>query len=221
MQIYAHRGASADFPEHSAEAYFGAIKQGADGFECDLRLTKDGVAVLWHDADEVATSTLSELQNIKPDLMTIDDFLDIAITHKKNVAIETKHPVPSGNAIEEVVIRKLEEHNAGKKIEVSLMSFSLLAVNFLKKKSNYEVVQLIEDRLFAIKSRISTPDVFAPSINVIRQHPEVVKKYHDNDKKVFVWTVDYDADIELCENLGVDVLITNIPSQARKVLGYS
>ena len=41
MLIYAHRGASADFPEHTLAAYEGAVAQGADGFECDLRLTKD------------------------------------------------------------------------------------------------------------------------------------------------------------------------------------
>ena len=46
MQIYAHRGASHDFPEMTMDAYENAVKQGADGFECDLRLTKDGVAVL-------------------------------------------------------------------------------------------------------------------------------------------------------------------------------
>ena len=221
MQIYAHRGASADYPEHTAEAYFGAIKQGADGFECDLRLTKDGVAVLWHDADEVASSTFKELQAIRRDLMTLDDFLDIAITHKKNIALETKHPVPSGNTIEDVVINSLNAHNASKKIDVSIMSFSLLAINYVKKKSDFTVVQLIEDRMLAIKSRIATPDVFAPSINSIRLHPELVERFHHNGKKVFVWTVDYDADITLCNELGVDVLITNIPSQARKVLGYS
>ena len=50
MQIYAHRGASDDFPELTLAAYQGAVEQGADGFECDVRLTKDEVAVLWHNA---------------------------------------------------------------------------------------------------------------------------------------------------------------------------
>ena len=40
--IYAHRGASFDHPEMSREAYMAAVEQGADGFETDLRLTKDG-----------------------------------------------------------------------------------------------------------------------------------------------------------------------------------
>ena len=32
-------------------AYKAAIDEGADGFECDVRLTKDKQLVLWHDAD--------------------------------------------------------------------------------------------------------------------------------------------------------------------------
>ena len=32
-------------------AYKAAIDDGADGFECDVRLTKDNQLVLWHDAD--------------------------------------------------------------------------------------------------------------------------------------------------------------------------
>ena len=50
MLIYAHRGASADFPEMTESAYLGAVAQGADGFECDLRLSRDEVPVLWHNA---------------------------------------------------------------------------------------------------------------------------------------------------------------------------
>jgi glycerophosphoryl diester phosphodiesterase len=51
MKIYAHRGASYDYPEMTMAAFEEAVKQGADGVECDLRLSKDGVAVLWHDTD--------------------------------------------------------------------------------------------------------------------------------------------------------------------------
>jgi len=41
MKIYAHRGYSEKFPEGSKIAYLEAVKAGADGFECDVRLTKD------------------------------------------------------------------------------------------------------------------------------------------------------------------------------------
>ena len=49
MLIYAHRGASAEFPEGSLAAYQAAITQGADGFECDVRLTKDLQIICYHD----------------------------------------------------------------------------------------------------------------------------------------------------------------------------
>ena len=50
MRIIAHRGASADFPEHSAAAIQAAWEQGADGVELDLRLSADGRLLLHHDA---------------------------------------------------------------------------------------------------------------------------------------------------------------------------
>ncbi len=51
MLIYAHRGASIDFTEGSKAAYLGALAQGADGFECDVRLTKDKQIICYHDSD--------------------------------------------------------------------------------------------------------------------------------------------------------------------------
>ena len=47
--MFAHRGASVDAPEHSLAAYRAAIEQGADGIECDVRLTADGHLVCVHD----------------------------------------------------------------------------------------------------------------------------------------------------------------------------
>jgi glycerophosphoryl diester phosphodiesterase len=48
--IIAHRGASADAPENTLEAFQLAIEQGADALELDVRLSRDGVAVVMHDA---------------------------------------------------------------------------------------------------------------------------------------------------------------------------
>lgn len=47
--MIAHRGASGSYPEHTAAAYLQAIADGADGLECDVRLTADGVIVCMHD----------------------------------------------------------------------------------------------------------------------------------------------------------------------------
>jgi glycerophosphoryl diester phosphodiesterase len=47
--VVAHRGASADEAEHTLAAYARALDEGADGLECDVRLTRDGVLVCVHD----------------------------------------------------------------------------------------------------------------------------------------------------------------------------
>src|SRR5437763_495487 len=48
-QVVAHRGASEDEAEHTLAAYRRALEDGADGLECDVRLTRDGVLVCVHD----------------------------------------------------------------------------------------------------------------------------------------------------------------------------
>ena len=48
--VIAHRGASAYAPENTLPAFDMAARQGADAFELDVRLTKDGAAVVIHDA---------------------------------------------------------------------------------------------------------------------------------------------------------------------------
>lgn len=48
--IIAHRGASAHAPENTLAAFRMAVDAGADGIEFDVRLAKDGVPVVIHDA---------------------------------------------------------------------------------------------------------------------------------------------------------------------------
>lgn len=49
--VVAHRGASALHAEHTLGAYVAALEAGADGLECDVRLTADGHLVCVHDRD--------------------------------------------------------------------------------------------------------------------------------------------------------------------------
>lgn len=47
--VFAHRGSSESMPEHTLAAYLRALQEGADGLECDVRLTRDGHLVCVHD----------------------------------------------------------------------------------------------------------------------------------------------------------------------------
>ncbi len=58
--VIAHRGASADRPEHTLAAYRLAIEQGADFIEPDLVMTKDGVPVARHENEISGTTDVAD-----------------------------------------------------------------------------------------------------------------------------------------------------------------
>ncbi|MBP2394223.1 glycerophosphodiester phosphodiesterase [Paenarthrobacter nicotinovorans] len=136
-KVYAHRGASAAFAEHTRAAYLKAIADGADGVECDVHLTRDQHVVLLHDANLDRTSTgtgpvsehtLEELRSLDfsswkgariPDayggvadqFLTLPELLDIlrGAGREIGLAIELKHPSPYGLKLEERVIAVLKQ----------------------------------------------------------------------------------------------------------------
>jgi glycerophosphoryl diester phosphodiesterase len=48
--VIAHRGASGSAPENTLPAFELAVRQGADAIELDVRVTRDGIPVVLHDA---------------------------------------------------------------------------------------------------------------------------------------------------------------------------
>ncbi|WP_413249665.1 glycerophosphodiester phosphodiesterase [Sinomonas flava] len=130
--VYAHRGASARFAEHTRAAYLQALAEGADGVECDVHLTRDQHVVLLHDANldrtstgtgPVAERTLAELRELDfsswkgvriPDelgaasqqLLTLPELLDLlaAAARPVGLAIELKHPTPYRFRLEDRVL---------------------------------------------------------------------------------------------------------------------
>lgn len=234
MKFYAHRGASADFPEHTMAAYRGAIEQGALGFECDIRVTKDEVLVLWHDANMkkeaknaaiIANSTYAEIKQIYPAAMTLNELLDLAIENNKSLALETKHPVPTGNRVEELVVAELHKRkDAIKKsgIDVVIMSFSWFAIEKIKKMDpTIKTVMLLGDIANKITRRFTSARVIGPSVEMIKKSPELVTEIKKSGKELYVWTVDSTEDLQYCASVGVDIVMTNRPAHARSVLGYS
>ena len=228
MLIYAHRGASGDFIEGSKAAYEGALAQGADGFECDVRLTKDKQIICYHDADtkrlsgidlKIAETTSNELnEKVKP--YSFADLLDLAISNNKDLVIETKHPVPTGGLIE-TELRNLLSNKASliqkSGIRVLLISFSYLAT-LRNLRSGHQSAYLIQSKIL---SKINPAPIIGPNIKLVRENPEFISTQIKKGKKVFVWTVNNEADLQLCARLGVNAVMSDNPARARKVLGYS
>jgi glycerophosphoryl diester phosphodiesterase len=228
MLIYAHRGASRDYPELTAAAFHGAVAQGADGFECDLRLSRDEVPLLWHNASlEERTShpglvgemRFIDIKRVYPDLLTLDEFFDIALASRKGVLLETKHPVLSGNRIEEIVAEKIESRKILEQIDLSVISFSWNAIEKMHRL-NHKIPTgfLIRKGFPFFSSRLSSATAVAINIAQVRAKPEIIERVRSSGKKAIVWTVDEERDVRFCRDLGVDILITNKPAQARSFL---
>ncbi len=132
--VVAHRGASADRPEHTLAAYELALQQGADGVECDVRLTRDGHLVCVHDRRVDRTSngtglvsdmTLAQLRELDyggwhpsrnavevqgdTGLLTLEALISLVLDWNRpvKVFIETKHPVRFGGLVESKVLALL------------------------------------------------------------------------------------------------------------------
>ena len=76
-------------------AYKGAVDDGADGFECDVRVTKDNQLILWHDADmkriasfsgRIAEMDYLEIKRHYPEAILLEDLLELARDTKKELS---------------------------------------------------------------------------------------------------------------------------------------
>jgi glycerophosphoryl diester phosphodiesterase len=156
--VVAHRGASGERPEHTLAAYELALQEGADGVECDVRLTRDGHLVCVHDRRVDRTSngsglvsemTLAQLRELDygtwhpssqgnpgtAGLLTLDDLVKLVLDWNRPVKIfiETKHPVRYGALVESKVLALLHRYGVASPASADLsravvMSFSAAAV---------------------------------------------------------------------------------------------
>jgi glycerophosphoryl diester phosphodiesterase len=228
MRIYAHRGASGDFPEGTKAAYLAAIQQSADGFECDVRLTKDRQIICYHDKDAkrlenldlvIAKSTYEQLKaSFNP--FRLAELLELAILNRKDLVIEFKHPVPTGGEIEKLAHKLLDNKNKEIKqsgIEIFLISFSFFAT-LRNKKSSYQSGYLISNKYLA---KFNPTNLIAAKIDVIRADQSFALNQMQMGKQVMVWTVNDEKDLKLCQDLDIYAVITDYPARARKQLGYA
>ena len=248
--VVAHRGASADEPEHTLTAYQRALDEGADGVECDVRLTADHHLVCVHDRRVERTSNgsgvvsaleLARLEELDwaswktradadeaPDadhergrLLTLRRLLDTLVTERREVLtlVETKHPTRHGDDVEKVLVQALRFFDLDRgdrpgQPHVRVMSFSSRALHRVHRLSPaVPLVQLVKAGPKLPLDGTLPPGVGAVGLDlkIVRRSPKVVRRFRREGHQVFVWTVDEEADADLCAELGVDVVITNRP----------
>ncbi|WGL52661.1 glycerophosphodiester phosphodiesterase family protein [Nocardioides sp. BP30] len=247
-QVVAHRGASEQIAEHTLGAYVEALDVGAEGLECDIRLTSDGHLVCVHDRTLrrtaqteglVSEMTLSELEQLnfatwkkgqpdrpqeEPDR---DDRLDRVLTlrtlletvrdydRRVELAIETKHPTRYGGLTERRLAELLAEFGWDRPgSPVRVMSFSYTALQRMERLTPaVPLVQLIDRAQYwpTLRRMVSPHWIIGPGVGELRDHPRFGRRLLLDDRRLHVWTVNEDADLEVCLDLGVEAVITDRP----------
>jgi glycerophosphoryl diester phosphodiesterase len=258
-RVVAHRGASDLNPEHTLAAYHRAIEAGADGLECDVRLTSDGHLVCVHDRriertsngrGVLSTMSLEELESYDwgswkhpwADLdeeaelpgvdvrkvLTLETLLSTVRDAGRPVelAIETKHPTRYAGLVERRLIEALERFGwahprLGTESPVRVMSFSWLSLRRMRAAAPGLRTVLLMDRVplrFRDGSLPTGVSYAGPSLEIVTAHPEYVERAQKHGHQVHVWTVNAENDLRHCRDIGVDVVISDRPDVALRVV---
>ena len=141
MKIIAHRGDNEVYPEQTELAYAAALEAGADGVECDIRLTRDHQLVCVHDpvinrlsdgSGRVSQLTLAQLRKFNfgsevypQEALTFQRFMEIATAYlDRHIFIETKHPTRHGYAVERAAEQVLRRFGMQRNPLLHVISFN-------------------------------------------------------------------------------------------------
>ncbi len=155
-------------------------------------------------------------------LLTLRRLLDSLVeTGEEPVTlIETKHPTRHGKDVEKALVQVLRSFGLGEgdvpgRPRVRVMSFSRRALRTVSEIApRVPLVLLVEAGLPSFTGDGTLPPgvgAVGLDVRLLRRKPKLVKRFHGNGHLVYVWTVDDDADVDLCAAHDVDVIITNRP----------
>lgn len=233
-QTTAHRGYSHVAPENTSYSFEAAINAGADYMEFDVQQSADGQLIVIHDSrlerttngkGNVSDFTYDELSELsagswykKGDfsdarIMLLSEVIELA-DNDIMMNIEIKE---TGNAVD--TARKAAELlvEYGKTDSCYVTSFSYHALKAVKKVNSSIKTGLITNiASSAVYSQLKYID--AVSLNYLFVNQNIVSSAHKNGKKVFVWTVNSQSDMEQMIALGVDNIITDRPDIAAETI---
>ena len=231
VQIMAHRGASVAAPENTMAAFRQAIDDGADWIEIDVQETADGEVVVAHDSDfmklsrnplKIWNATLADLADIDigswvdpifsdERVPTLTDVLRLC-KGKVGVNIELKY-YGHNQQLEQRVVDIVEvEQMVDQVMIMSLKPEGIAKVKALRP--NWKCGLLLS--VYVGKLKNIEADFLA--INSKFATRSFVRRAHNLEKEVFVWTVNDAATISQVLNRKVDGILTDRPELARQVL---
>lgn len=222
--IIAHRGASADHPENTIEAFTGAIEQGADGIELDVRLSADDVLVVHHDAHLADGRMIREVQSedLPRAVPNLAEALETVSPLWTNIELKSLPADPDFDAsfgLALAVAGLVTAYQAHDRVLVS--SFDIDSVLRVRENDpEIPVGWLVWGQADPVRL-IARAE--SHGLQAIHPHDHLVdaafvRRAHDAGLSVIVWTVDDASRLLALAEMGVDAIITNRPAASRAVL---
>lgn len=221
---YAHRGASAYYPQNTMSAFYAGVVMDANGIETDVHKTKDGVLVLFHDdtldkvtdhTGRICDHTYEELLAVnvynddktKSDkIPTLEDFLRTFSSEDLRFAIELKQ-----DGIEKETVDMIEKYGAGEKVIITSFCFDYLR-RVKEYAPQYKIGYLYkgDDKALEKVLSVSGEQICPFAANVT---PELIKQARKSGLSVRAWGVSSEEIMRSLYDLGVDGMTVNFPDK--------
>ena len=237
--VIAHRGFSGAAPEDTLAAFKKAVDAGADVIELDVRFSKDGHLVVFHDdtlerttqkEGTVAAHTLEELRSLDAGswygpsfkgerVPTLSDVLESVNRHTL-LNIELKKGNHGPYSILQLADRALDEiKNWGIEDRVLFSSYDATAVaRILEKDARLPVALITRDPWEAPFDAMGGRTF--PALHCRRNtlNESNLLSARRQGVKIGVWTVNTEEEMETFVAMGVDAIITDYPDRLLGVL---
>lgn len=231
--VISHRGRNTNNTENTVAAFDKALEMGAQGVECDLRLTLDNQVVVHHSNNlalsnrqvSISGSLLTDLVNVGQrnanSLLSLD--LLFKYINRKNVPffLEVKS---SSEVLAECIIKKIEEQDLWSKVYIIGFSFFIgTAVRLQSKYPKLRVWQIINIPLYSyIRKPTKSYGVmlgwfdnwygsewlFRRLISV-RRLTKLREFYEKNGSKVIAGVINRKSRFKYFEQAGIEDIITD------------
>ena len=231
--VIAHRGAGASHPENTLAAFRSALspRVAADGVELDVRLSADGVPVVFHDetADRmcgepgrISDMTLDELRGLDVEgepIPTLAEVVDVFRGMRSNAAFATFHvelkTTPEPDRLVGACVPILEPLTTARQSPLVVSSFDprvLATVRALGLSWRSAYIYRELDALSALRY-LGEVDLHPSHTLVDGEH---LLEYGCPERLFRCWTVDEPKEAARLLDLGVAAIITNRPGHIRR-----
>jgi len=214
-----HRGAAAEAPENTLAAFARALARGVDGLELDVRVTRDGVPVVFHDASlarlagrrrSLARLPLAALRTVRirgEPVPTLAEVLRL-VRRRVVVQIEIKPGVPVAP-----VVRAVRQARAGG--HVIFASFSPAVLRTARALAPRVPRMWIRER--GTPARLGPRLAALAAAGVSLDHRAIpaaafVADLHRRGWRVWCWTVNDPPAMRRLAAWGVDAILSDNPA---------